>query len=264
MSTILFITHGGGPWPILSFSGINEDDRLAMLSHFQSIDRVLQSPKALIVISAHWESNPVNVNISPSPHLYFDYHGFPSEAYQLSWPVKNDVSLAHNVISAIEKAGIPVMKNDRRGYDHGVFIPLMAAYPDATIPVVEVSIHEALDVELHLQLGEALAPLLNNDVALIASGNSYHNIQNMFHPNPEVIQAAQHFDEWVIQTASLSGQARWDALLNWKHAPYAKTCHPREDHLIPLMVAAGAAKDKPLTPVWHGGLNGIPLSSLRD
>lgn len=262
MPHILFITHGGGPWPIFSFSGIDENDRLDMLTHFQSMDTVLNAPKALLVVSAHWESNPVSVNVSSSPHLYFDYHGFPEETYHLSWPVKNDVVLAHHVISVIEKAGIPVIKNERRGYDHGVFIPLMAAYPKAHIPIVEISIHQELDVALHLRMGQALSALLTDDVALITSGNSYHNIPKMFHPNAEAIHAAKQFDAWIVQKAALTGQSRWDALCSWKTAPYAQMCHPKEDHLIPLMVAAGAAGNTPLIPIWKGTLNGIPLTSL--
>lgn len=264
MSNVLFITHGGGPWPTLSFPGMDETDRAAMLSHFKSIDTLLESPKALIVVSAHWETEVISVNTHPTPNLYFDYHGFPEEAYHFSWPAKNDLPLAKTVLNTIQQAGIPATKNDTRGFDHGVYIPLMTAYPHANIPIVEVSIQNQLDPEFHLNLGKALRPLLTNDIALVTTGNSYHNIPTMFRSTPAAITAATHFDQWVIQSAALPEQPRWEALCNWKSAPYATLCHPREDHLIPLMVAAGAVGATPLAPVWQGTLNKIPLTSLGN
>lgn len=166
------------------------------------------------------------------------------------------------MLDELQEAGIPVMETQNRGFDHGVFIPLLPAYPQAEIPIVQISIHKQLDPEVHLRLGKALRSLIDDTVGLVTTGNSYHNLPKMFVPTQESIYASEQFDAWLTETLACPESERWNRLVNWSSTPYARDCHPREDHLIPLMVAVGAAGDFPFKPIWRGRFNGLLLSSF--
>lgn len=261
MSTISFITHGGGPWPIISLPGMAESERVSMYQHFQSLGEGAV-PKALLVVSAHWEADAIYVNTNPAPSLYYDYMGFPDEAYRLSWAPQVDLSLSEVVADVLNQAGFSVKKDRVRGFDHGVFVPLSVAYPKVEIPIVQISIHHSLDPDLHLNLGKALSVLVSDGYSLITTGNSYHNLRRIFNPTPQAIAASEDFDAWLVETLQLPESRRWEALLDWSHAPHAYECHPREEHLIPLFVAVGAAGGTPLIPFWQGHMNGLNISSF--
>ena len=147
--------------------------------------------------------------------------------------------LAQQVQNLLSAAGIETDEDSTRGYDHGVFVPFMLMYPDANIPIVQLSLQEDLDPAEHIKIGKALASLRNEGVLIVGSGMSYHNLREFFKGNED---ASKKFDVWLNEAVTdIHPAIRADKLVSWADAPSARACHPREDHLIPLMVAVGAA-----------------------
>ncbi len=198
-------------------------------------------PRAVLVISAHWEAPAFTVNAAAHPSLLFDYHGFPEHTYRLRYPAPGDPALAARVQRLVDEAGLPSARIVDRGLDHGVFIPMLLIDPPATIPVVQLSLRQGLDPAEHLQLGQALAPLRDDGVLILGSGMSYHDVRALM--RGDSARDAQTFDDWLTATVTAAPQQRDTALIQWQHAPAARAAHPREEHLLPLMVAAGAAGD---------------------
>lgn len=256
-----FISHGGGPWPYM------DDMRPAMreLEHsLQDIPRQLGlPPKAVLVISGHWEEAEFAVMSHPRPPMVYDYSGFPTHTYQVVYAAPGAPELAQRVHALVTAAGLPARLDAQRGFDHGTFVPLVVMYPQAHVPVLQVSMKVGLDPAEHLALGRALAPLREEGVLIISSGLSYHNLR-LFGPQG---QAPSHaFDHWLQETlCSVSPPEREARLLHWADAPAARTAHPREDHLIPLMVAVGAAHTDQATCVYHEDdfFGGLAVSSFR-
>lgn len=244
-----FISHGGGPWPWI------KDQMPGDLSRLEDSLRALPdeigtTPKAILAVSGHWEETDFTVNTSPAPPMYFDYHGFPDFTYELSYPAPGSPEVASRVGELLRGAGIAVGENAERGFDHGVFVPLFVAYPNAEVPVVQLSIRNDLDPTAHIEAGRALAPLRDEGVAIVGSGLSYHNMSGF--GSPGGAQASREFDEWLTATlAEVDPEERTSRLLEWDRAPSARGAHPREDHLIPLLVAVGAAEDAEGTRTYH-------------
>jgi aromatic ring-opening dioxygenase catalytic subunit (LigB family) len=198
-------------------------------------------PRAILVVSGHWEAPAfVFTGADEHPGLIFDYYGFPPETYQLAWPAPGAPWLAERGRALIEEAGLPAAVDPARGFDHGVFVPLKVAFPDADVPVVQMSLHASLDPALHLAAGKALAPLRDEGVLIIGSGMSFHNLRA--YGDPRVRQPAAEFDRWLVDAAEAPPAQRAQLLADWQAAPWARLCHPREEHLLPLMVAAGASE----------------------
>ena len=171
--------------------------------------------------------------------------------------------LAQRVRTLIEAAGMPSAIDAERGYDHGMFSPMAAIYPDADVPVVQLSLKRGLDPTEHLALGRALAPLRRDDVLIIGSGLSYHNLRNF---GPQARDVSKAFDDWLDQTVVHAAPGeRVAQLIDWSSAPAARIAHPREEHLIPLMVAVGAAEGEAGERVYHEDafMGGISVSSFR-
>lgn len=200
-------------------------------------------PRAIVVISAHWETTTVAVTSNAAPSLIFDYYGFPPHTYELSYPAPGDPALAAALCSRLRANGIAAVEDPARGFDHGVFIPFKLIYPDADIPIVQLSLHASLDPALHIRIGRALAPLRDEGVLIVGSGMSYHNMAGFMRDDGD-IDASDRFDEWLRDVCSKTGDARANALKGWLAAPAARDVHPREEHLLPLMVAAGAGADE--------------------
>lgn len=240
---VLFISHGGGPLPLLGDSQHKE-----MVATLEYISTSIDRPKAIVVISAHWETDAVTVHTAKSPELLYDYHGFPKPAYEIDYPVAGKPDLANALIADLQSAGIPVMEEQARGLDHGVFVPLKIMYPEADIPVVQVSLLNNLDPQSHIQIGRVLREVLDENVLVIGSGFSFHNMKAFGMPStPDIQSQNQAFEDWLLDTCygeDYSESERENRLVAWEKAPYARFCHPREEHLLPLHVCYGVAQKK--------------------
>jgi aromatic ring-opening dioxygenase catalytic subunit (LigB family) len=261
----LFVCHGGGPFPLMTppmgGPGLTE--------HLRGIAKQPPStPKAILIISAHWEEGPeLAVTSSDRPEMLFDYYGFPQEYYDLKYPAPGDPALARRVQSVLTAGGHPTKLDMQRGFDHGVFVPLLLAYPEAAIPVVALSLHASLDPQIHLSMGRALAPLRDEGVLLVASGISFHNMRafQMSGDTGRGPPAGAAFDAALVAAVTNPDLAtRHDALARWTALPEARHCHPREEHLLPLLVAAGAAHEgEPATRTFGEAYLGAACSGFR-
>ena len=260
MQPTFFINHGGGPCFFLQPGPMRTawkplEDYLA---GFRAA--LAEPPLCLLVISAHWEETLPTVNVSPAPPLLFDYHGFPDYTYQISWPAPGSTAIAARVRELLNDAKLTSAANDHRGYDHGVFVPLKVAFPGADVPVVQLSMQRGLDPATHLVIGRALRPLREQGVLIIGSGQTYHNMRGFggTHSDPKAVA----FDAWLRQAITTT-DTREQSLIDWGRAPGARDAQPREDHLLPLMVAAGAASGETAMVDFHGHALGKPISGFR-
>ncbi|MDE1463454.1 DODA-type extradiol aromatic ring-opening family dioxygenase [Spartinivicinus poritis] len=241
LSSVLFISHGGGPLPLLKDKGHQE--LVKNLSHISSI---IEKPLAILVISAHWEeANPI-VTSGESPSLIYDYYGFPEESYHIQYPASGNPPLAQKIASLLKNNGIEAKLDNDRGFDHGLFIPLKIMYPEADIPCIQLSLVNSLDPKKHIQIGKALAELRRDNVLIIGSGFSFHNLKAFFGKfSDEEQEKNAAFENWLIETCvsqDLTEDQREKRLIEWHSAPAASYCHPREEHLLPLHVCYGLAQ----------------------
>lgn len=254
---VVYLPHGGGPWPWIKEM---YDEKLA--SYLASVPGLPKDPpKALLVISAHWEERIPTVMTAERPPMFYDYYGFPEETYRLQWPAPGSPTLAARVREVLGAAGIESATNADRGFDHGTFVPLKLAYPDAQIPTVQLSLQAGLDPAQHLALGRALAPLRDEGVFIIGSGMSYHNMRGF--RDPRATAYANEFDAWLRATTTSEPAVRDRELAAWAKAPSARDAHPREEHLIPLMVIAGAAGADRGTTGYTGPVFGKAVSAFH-
>lgn len=259
---VAFLPHGGGPWPFVDL-GFPRDELDALAGYLRSVRGLPKTtPKALLVISAHWEEAVPTVSTSPRPPMLYDYYGFPPESYQVQWPAPGDPALAATVRQLLGAAGFATAEDPRRGFDHGTFVPLKLTYPEAEVPTVQLSLKAGLDPAEHLAMGRALAPLREQGVFIVGSGMTFHNMRAFRDPGGAVGQA-RAFDDWLRETGILPAAERDRRLSTWASAPSARYCHPREEHLLPMMVIAGAAgEDRGQVP-YTGKLFGLPFSAYH-
>lgn len=217
-------------------------------------------PRAILVISGHWEAALPTVNSGATPPLLYDYGGFPDYTYRLQWPAPGSPVLAAEVRERLAAAGIPSASDNQRGWDHGVFVPFKVMFPQADIPVVQLSLQQGLNPATHIAIGRALTSLRQDGVLIIGSGQTYHNMRGF--GGAALDPAAEAFDAW-LREAMLDPSRREEALVAWEQAPGARAAQPHEDHLLPLMVAAGAASDEPGAIAFHGQVLGKPISGFR-
>ncbi|MDD2740425.1 MAG: class III extradiol ring-cleavage dioxygenase [Methylomonas lenta] len=236
LSRVLFIPHGGGPLPLLGDQGHQQ-----LVNFLQDIVPSLGKPSAICLISAHWEENIPTITSANSPSLIYDYYGFPNEAYDIQYPASGSPNLATRIFELLKQSGIDARLDNQRGFDHGLFVPLKIMFPDADIPCVQLSLVHSLDAKTHIRIGNALADLRNENILFIGSGLSFHNLKAFFAPNRhEPDNKNQAFEAWLIDTCThLSTDEREARMIQWKDAPYANYCHPREEHLLPLLVCLG-------------------------
>ena len=255
-----FISHGGGPWPWLP----NMRQMLASLevSLARMPAEIGEVPKAICMVSGHWEEDSFTVMTAPTPGMVYDYGGFPPETYKIIYPAPGAPQIAQRTAELIKAAGLPVALDAKRGFDHGTFAPAYVMYPKAEVPIYQVSLQHGYNPAAHFALGRALAPLRDEGVLIVGSGLSYHNLR-LFGPGAKVPSAA--FDAWLAETMAKTGKARTQALLDWESAPYARTCHAQEDHLVPLFAALGAAEDDTAKLVYHDAnvFGGVTASSYK-
>ncbi len=258
---VVYLPHGGGPWPFVDvgFGDRAELDGLAL--YLRAIQAVPpEKPRALLVISAHWEEAVPTVMTAERPPLFYDYYGFPPESYRLTWPAPGDPRLAARVRDLLGAAGFASGEDRERGFDHGTFVPLKLTLPEADVPTVQLSLKRGLDPAEHLAIGRALAPLRDEGVFIVGSGMSYHNLRAF---GPAGRGPAAAFDAWLGEAVTQEPDERDRRLGAWAGAPAARAAHPREEHLLPLMVAAGAAGADRGRTSFGGTLAGLRVSGVQ-
>jgi aromatic ring-opening dioxygenase catalytic subunit (LigB family) len=239
-NSVIYLSHGGGPLPLLGDKGHQN-----LIDFIGKVTPMLIKPSAILVISAHWEANKPTLTSGAFPSLLYDYYGFSKEAYEIKYPAPGAPELANKIFNLLVSAGIEAKLDDRRGFDHGLFVPLKMMYPDADIPCVQLSLVNSLQPGLHIRIGKALAGLRKDNVLVIGSGFSFHNLKEFFAPSTQQSQAMNtSFEQWLMDACSsrsLTEEEREQRLIHWDSAPAARYCHPREEHLLPLHVCYGVA-----------------------
>jgi aromatic ring-opening dioxygenase catalytic subunit (LigB family) len=260
-----FVPHGGGPCFFMDppMGPPGTWDRMAGFLRGLPAD-VGMTPRAILAVTGHWETEELRVTAGANPPLIYDYYGFPENTYHLQYPAPGSPALAAEVATLLRKSGFPTVEDAERGFDHGVFIPFLVAFPDARIPVVELSVRRDLDPAAHIAMGRALAPLRQDGVLILATGMSYHNLRGFFSSDPRATAASEAFDGWLTDAVCAPDPAERDRrLMDWARAPAARLCHPQEEHLIPLMVAAGAAGSDAARHAYSDRVLGKALSGFR-
>lgn len=235
-----FLPHGAGPCFFMDWQPAHAWDRMA--GFLKGAAATLpRRPHAIVVVSAHWLTSAFEVTSGDQPELIYDYFGFPPNTYTLHYPAPGDPAVAARIAALLAGAQLPAHTSPKRGFDHGVFIPLLLVFPGAEIPVVQLSLQQHLDPRLHLAVGRALEPLRDDGILIIGSGMSFHNMRG--YGDPRYGPIADAFDHWLVQAVTAAPEEREKLLANWEQAPSARLSHPRgaEEHLLPLMVVAGAA-----------------------
>ncbi len=258
-----FLSHGGGPWPWMTGEFRSRFDQLE-LSLGAMRAELAEAPKAVLVVSGHWEEDGFAISSGAQPGMVFDYYGFPEYLYHIRYGAPGSPELAQRVHGLLTAAGFDAKLDPTRGFDHGTFSMMKPLYPEERMPVVQLSLDAKLDPALHVAAGRALAALRDEGVLIVGSGLSYHNLREMRGNGGQ--EPSRRFDAWLQQVLlEASPETRAQQLIHWTDAPSARAAHPREDHLIPLMVAVGAAGDEAGALTYHqsdfGGC--ITASSFR-
>ncbi len=258
----LFIPHGGGPCFFMDWKMGPKDTWDNLAAWLRNVRELLpEPPKAILVISGHWESPELLITGSAQPELIYDYYGFPQHTYDLKYPAPGSPDLAKQVQSLLADQQIPAQLDPERGYDHGVFIPFLLMFPDADIPVIQLSLRQDLDPAFHLKVGQALEPLRDQGVLIVGSGMSFHNLRVF---GRDVKAPSRAFDDWLSAAVAQADPAeRAKQLQQWADAPSGRFSHPREEHLLPLMVAAGAAGPDQGEKVFEDDVLTMVLSAYR-
>jgi aromatic ring-opening dioxygenase catalytic subunit (LigB family) len=262
---VLAISHGGGPCFQVEFPPPFAPEVWAPLKAYLTKAGATLDPRpnAILVVSGHWEESIPTVNTVDDHTLLYDYYGFPPEAYRLRYPAKGAPGVANRVRDLLAQADMESRTESLRGLDHGVFVPFMVMFPDADIPIVQLSLRRDLDPAFHLALGRTLMPLRDEDVLIIGSGSSYHNLRE-FLPHPRADLNSRLFDVWLNEAMTApSATQREEMLAAWEQAPAARACHPTSEHLIPYHVVAGAAGQDIGMRTFHGTIVGKASSGYR-
>ena len=242
----LFIPHGGGPCFFMDPSDPNRPHSDPMWHPMQAylaglIATLPERPRAILLVSGHWEEPRFTVHGGAQPELLFDYYGFPPHTYTLRWDAPGAPDLASRAALLLEQAGFPTGREEARGWDHGVFIPMKVMLPDADIPVAQLSLRHDLDPAAHIAAGRALAPLRDEGVLIVGSGMSFHNLRVR---GVQATEPSKLWDDALTDAVTDADPAsRAARVAAWADLPGAHFAHPREEHLLPLMVALGAGGD---------------------
>jgi len=257
-----YLSHGGGPWPWMKDQAGGAFDKLeAGLLGIRA--ELGAAPKAVLVISGHWETQAFAVSSAERPGMEFDYYGFPEPLYRIKYGAPGQPALAARVRAMLAAGGHACLSDPDRGFDHGTFSLMKPLWPEADMPIVQLSLRAGLDPREHLGVGTLLAPLREDGVLIVGSGSSWHNLRLR---GPQAAVPGRQFDDWLTQTLTEADPAEREArLVRWEAAPSARVTHPREDHLLPLMVAVGAAGGEAGARVYHEDdfFGGWVLSSYR-
>ena len=236
-----FVPHGAGPCFFMEWNPPQAWQRMAdFLKGLAST--LAEPPTAIVMVSAHWQEASFQASGAARPALVYDYSGFPPHTYALQYPAPGEPQLAVRITELLQQAKLPAQTSPTQGFDHGMFIPLMLMFPQANIPVVQLSLRSDLDPLAHLQAGQALAALREQGVLIVGSGMSFHNMRG--YGDPRFGPISDEFDSWLTKAVEAEPAQRHQALVDWAQAPSARLSHPlrAEEHLLPLMLVAGAAE----------------------
>lgn len=256
----VYVNHGGGPMPLLG-------KQPAVADSFRDIAASLPRPRAVVIISAHFETSVTTILTAESPGLLFDYNGFAPEAYRFKYPARPDSDVIARIQNLLAKVNIPFRTDTERGMDHGVFVPLMLMYPDADIPVICVSQPSDYNPDSVWALGSALAPLRDEGILVLGSGASFHNFSAFFRrpgdpKKAEDVKQSKEWDTWLRETVACAPAEREKRLREWFHGPHARFAHPEEDHLMPLLAVAAASGSDPGNATREQNMAGLSVSSF--
>jgi aromatic ring-opening dioxygenase catalytic subunit (LigB family) len=236
-----------------------------MVDFLAAIAPTLPVPSAILVISAHWEEASPTITSGEFPPLIYDYYGFPEESYAIQYPAPGNPPLAEETLRLLTRAGIEARLDGTRGFDHGLFVPLKIMFPAANIPCIQLSLVSGLEPAAHLGIGRALSGLRTQNVLVLGSGFSFHNMQAFFSSQDASDPRNEAFHDWLGETCtnrSLTREEREQRLTGWEAAPHARYCHPREEHLLPLHVCCGLA-GTPASIAFEGEVLGKRALALR-
>ena len=243
----LFVPHGA---PTFALRPGAAGAALAAAGH------ALARPRAIVIVSAHWDTAVPTVGFADRPETIYDFWGFPEELYTLRYPATGCREAAQEVVAAIEAAGLPVQRDEQRGLDHGAWIPLRLMFPDADVPVIPLSLQSRGGPEAAWRLGRALAPLAARGFLVIGSGNVTHNLrdfQTVARHGGQTPAYVREFTDWMADRLTARDLP---ALLDYRRqAPGAVQAHPTDEHLLPLYVALGAASDSARIERFHAGID---------
>lgn len=265
----VFLPHGGGPWPFIDESIFGGPGMWGQMeAYMRGLSMVPpEPPRAVLVISAHWEEVVPTVMSAKKPPMFYDYYGFPPEAYEVQWPAPGAPEVAELVRERLEAAGIATDEDAVRGFDHGTFVPLKLTYPDANIPSLQLSLKRGLDPREHLAMGRALEPLRDVGIFIVGSGMSFHNMRTLQMASRRgpgwISDDSRAFDAWLAEAMIREASQREQALVEWEQAPSARASHPREEHLLPLMVIAGAAGEDAGSLPYRDVVMGAHVSAVH-
>jgi len=258
----LYIPHGAGPCFFMDWNPPDAWDKMA--AFLKGVAATLPArPRAIVLVSGHWMEPQFTVTGHARPELIYDYYGFPAHTYELTYPAPGAPELAQELAGLLQRAGTDASIDAQRGFDHGMFIPLKLMFPDADIPVLQLSLRRDFDPGAHLDAGRALASLRDQGVLIVGSGMSFHNMRAYGDPRYTPISA--EFDDWLSAAVASPPEQRDALLRNWTQAPHARQCHPprQEEHLIPLLVAAGAGSDAVGSKLYSERILETTISAFR-
>lgn len=244
LTPLLFISHGAPTFAL---------EPGLMGPQLQAIGKKLSGIQAVLIISPHWQTNQVKVMTTAQPETIHDFGGFPPKLYTLHYPAKGHAELARQAAQLLNNAGITTSLDDKRGLDHGAWVPMMHLLPQVNVPVFQVSIPYDWSPAKAFAMGQALAPLREQGVLIVASGSITHNLYDIQPPNSPVAPYANEFNQWV-KTAVLAHSV--PAMLKYRsEAPFAERAHPTDEHFLPIMVAMGAADPSEPVQYLNGGMS---------
>lgn len=253
----IFVNHGGGPMPLLGdkdHAGLTNFLRDEVKKHLN-----LEEVKAIILVTAHWEENVVTISSGKHHNLYFDYYGFPPESYKYRYDAPGHPELAERIQEVLKKEGIKSNLDSKRGWDHGVFVPMMLINPAANVPIIQISVLSNQDPEQHYKLGEVLFQFRKEGIAILGSGMSYHNMREFMYDRQRSSVVNQDFDDYLNKVCTAESEdVRKEGLVAWREQKGATEAHPMNaaEHFMPLIVIAGAGGPKPGERIFNWDMSG--------
>lgn len=257
LAPAIFVNHGGGPMPLLGdevHAGLTKFLRDDVQKHIN-----LKEWKAIILVTAHWEESQVTISSGKHHDLYFDYYGFPPESYKYKYDAPGDPETAQRVHNALKDAGIKSKLDSQRGWDHGVFVPMMLINPEANIPIIQISVLENQDPKQHYEIGKVLQQFRKEGIAILGSGMSYHNMREFRYGRYKDAAVNKEFDDYLTKVCTAENESERKAgLLAWRDQPGASEAHPPRaaEHFMPLVVIAGAGGSKPAERIFNWDMSG--------